>query len=64
MAAQNTGNAPPGPPIAYVSNGGGGITEINTANFRAPFENPHKLLMILVDEKGTEHRGLLVARVK
>ena len=31
-AAQNTGNLPPGPPIVYVSNRGGGITEINTAN--------------------------------
>src|SRR5262249_20770449 len=31
-AAQNTGSLPPGPPIVYVSDGGGGITEINTAN--------------------------------
>lgn len=42
-AAQNTGNLPPGPPIVYVSNGGGGITEINTANnsviATAPFPN-------------------------
>lgn len=30
-AAQNTGNLPPGPPIVYVSNAGGGITEVNTA---------------------------------
>jgi len=31
-AAQNTGNATTSPPIVYVSNGGGGITEVNTAN--------------------------------
>jgi len=31
-AAQQTGNLPAGPPIVYVSNGGGGITEVNTAN--------------------------------
>ncbi len=29
---QNTGNGTPNPPTVYVSNGGGGITEINTAN--------------------------------
>ena len=31
-AAQNTGSATTTPPIVYVSNGGGGITEVNTAN--------------------------------
>ncbi len=31
-AAQDTGNAASNPPIVYVSNGGGGITEVNTAN--------------------------------
>jgi hypothetical protein len=31
-AAQDTGNAVSNPPIVYVSNGGGGITEVNTAN--------------------------------
>jgi len=40
-AAQITGNAASNPPIVYVSNGGGGITEVNTANnsviARAPF---------------------------
>ena len=42
-AAQNTGNAASSPPIVYVSNGGGGITEVNTANnsviATAPFPN-------------------------
>ena len=40
---QNTGNGTTSPPIVYVSNGGGGITEINTANnsgiATAPFPN-------------------------
>lgn len=42
-AAQNTGNAPSVPPIVYVSNAAGGITEVNTANnsviATAPFAN-------------------------
>ena len=40
---QNTGNGTTSRPIVYVSNGGGGITEINTANnsviATAPFPN-------------------------
>ncbi len=31
-AAQGTGNAVSNPPIVKVSNGSGGITEVNTAN--------------------------------
>ncbi len=31
-AAQDTGDATTSPPMVYVSNGGGGITEVNTAN--------------------------------
>ena len=42
-AGQGAGNLPPGPPIVYVGNGGGGVTEINTANnsviATAPFPN-------------------------
>jgi YVTN family beta-propeller protein len=42
-SAQLTGSASTNPAIAYVSNGGGGITEINTANnsviATAPFPN-------------------------
>lgn len=42
-AAQNTGNLPAGPPIVYVANAGGGITEVNAANnsviATAPFPN-------------------------
>ena len=42
-AAQNTGNAVPTPAIVYVSNAGGGITEVNAANnsviATAPFPN-------------------------
>jgi YVTN family beta-propeller protein len=42
-AGQNNGNLPPSPPIVYVSNAGGGITEVNTANnsviATAPFAN-------------------------
>jgi YVTN family beta-propeller protein len=42
-AAQDSGNLPPGPAIVYVGNGGGGITEVNTANnsviATAPFPN-------------------------
>lgn len=42
-AEQNTGNAAPTPAIVYVSNGGGGITEVNAANnsiiATAPFPN-------------------------
>lgn len=42
-AAQNSGNLPAGPPIVYVSNAGGGITEVNAANnsviATAPFPN-------------------------
>ncbi len=42
-AAQDTGSATASPTIVYVSNGGGGITEVNTANnsiiATAPFPN-------------------------
>lgn len=42
-AAQNTGNLPAGPPIVYVANAGGGITEVNAVNnsviATAPFAN-------------------------
>jgi YVTN family beta-propeller protein len=42
-AAQDNGHLPPGPAIVYVGNGGGGVTEINTANnsvfATAPFPN-------------------------
>jgi YVTN family beta-propeller protein len=42
-AAQDNGNSPAGPPIVYVSNAGGGITEVNAADnsviATAPFPN-------------------------
>jgi YVTN family beta-propeller protein len=43
VAAQDNGNGPASPPVVYVSNGGGGVTEVNTANnsviATAPFPN-------------------------
>jgi YVTN family beta-propeller protein len=43
LAAQNTGNVASNPALVYVSNGGGGITEVNTVNdsviATAPFPN-------------------------
>src|SRR5215469_8966157 len=52
-AAQNTGNAATNPPIVYVGNGGGGITEINAANnsviATAPFPNNANGIVVTPD---------------
>ena len=52
-AAQDSGNLPPGPAIVYVSNGGGGITEVNTANnsviATAPFPNNANAVIVTPD---------------
>ncbi|HLZ50825.1 MAG TPA: beta-propeller fold lactonase family protein [Candidatus Acidoferrum sp.] len=54
-AAQNTGNLPASPAIVYVSNAGGGITEVNAANNSvigtAPFANNANGVVVTPDGK-------------
>src|SRR5690348_15170564 len=54
-AAQNTGSLPASPPIVYVSNVGGGITEVNAANnsviATAPFANNANGVVVTPDGK-------------
>ena len=54
-AAQNTGSLPASPPIVYVSNAGGGITEVNAANnsviATAPFANNANGVVVTPDGK-------------